>query len=143
MDAWRDVPAIVGLRRQVMRRNHEPFSSVLDAPMHALKLMCLGEGAFISVVEANGARRPPSSASASAARSTTWAAARRTGARGGSHLFLTLIERWFAEQPRGKLYLGITEPGYVLEAYERGNLLYRRKLRAISVPGTAFTLDPA
>ena len=54
MDAWRDVPAIVGLRRQVMRRNHEPFSSVLDAPMHALKLMCLGEGAFISVVEANG-----------------------------------------------------------------------------------------
>ena len=60
----------------------------------------------------------------------------------GSCLFLTLIERWFAEQPRGKLYLGITEPGYVPEAYERGNLLYAASC-AVSVPGTAFTLDPA
>ena len=59
----------------------------------------------------------------------------------GSYLFLTLLQRWFAEQPRGKLYLGVTEPGYVTETYTRGNLLYRRKLRAVSVPGTAFTLE--
>jgi hypothetical protein len=39
------------------------------------------------------------------------------------------------------LYLGITEPGQMPEAYPRGNLLYRRKLRAVSVPGTAFTLE--
>jgi hypothetical protein len=58
----------------------------------------------------------------------------------GSYLFLTLIEQWFARHPRGALHLGVTEPGLAPEAYTRGNLLYRRKLRAVSIPSTAFTI---
>jgi len=142
IDACRDVPALVGLRRQVMRRNGEPFSSVVDAPVHALKLMCLGDDGFISLVEAKG--RAQAAFFGVRFGSGFYYVSGGTSDRCegfGSYLFLSLIERWFAEQPRGKLYLGITEPGYVPEGYERGNLLYRRKLRAASVPGTAFTLE--
>jgi hypothetical protein len=142
MDACRDVPALVALRRQVMRRNDEPFSSMVDVPMHALKLMCLGDDAFISMVEANG--RPQAAFFGIRFGSAFYYVSGGTSDKCegfGSYLFLTLIERWFAEQPGGKLYLGVTEPGYVPETYTRGNLLYRRKLRAVSVPGAAFTLD--
>jgi hypothetical protein len=142
VDAWRDVPALVGLRRQVMRRNSVPFSSVVDAPMHALKLMCLGDDAFVSLVEANG--RAQAAFFGVRFGSAFYYVSGGTADRCegfGSYLFLTLIEQWFAEQPRGRLYLGVTEPGYVPETYTRGNLLYRRKLRAVSVPGTAFTID--
>ena len=52
-----------------------------------------------------------------------------------------MIERWFGEHPRGALYLGATEPGFVPETYTYGNLLYRRKLRARSISSTSFTLD--
>jgi hypothetical protein len=142
MHACLDVPALVGLRRQVMRRNAEPFSSVVDAPVHALKLMCLGDDAFISVVEAHG-RVQAAFFGVRFGRAFYYVSGGTPDkCEGfGSFLFLTLIEQWFAEQPRGKLYLGITEPGHMPEAYTRGNLLYRRKLRAISVPGTAFTLE--
>jgi hypothetical protein len=141
VDACRDVPALVGLRRQVMRRNNEPFSSVVDAPVHALKLMCLGDDAFISLVEANG--RPQAAFFGVRFGSAFYYVSGGTADKCegfGSYLLLTLIEGWFAEQPRGKLYLGVTEPGYAPETYTRGNLLYRRKLRAVSVPGTSFTL---
>jgi hypothetical protein len=142
MDACRDVPALVGLRRQVMRRNNEPFSSVVDAPMHALKLMCLGDDAFVSLVEANGRAQAAFFGVRFGSGFYYVSGGTADNCEGfGSYLFLTLIEQWFAEQPRGKLYLGITEPGYVPETYTRGNLLYRRKLRAVSVPGAAFTLD--
>ena len=140
--ACRDVPALVGLRRQVMRRNDEPFSSVVDAPVHALKLLCLGDDGFVSVVEAHG--RAQAAFFGVRFGSGFYYVSGGTSDRCegfGSYLFLTLIQRWFAEQPRGKLYLGVTEQGYVPETYTRGNLLYRRKLRAVSVPGTAFTLE--
>jgi hypothetical protein len=142
VDACRDVPALVGLRRQVMRRNDEPFSSVVDAPMHALKLMCLGDDAFISLVEANGRAQAAFFGVRFGSAFYHVSGGTADKCEGfGSYLFFTLIEQWFAEEPRGKLYLGITEPGYVPENYGHGTLLYRRKLRAVSVPGTAFTLD--
>jgi Acetyltransferase (GNAT) domain len=141
MDAYRDLPALVGLRRQVMRRNDEPFSSVVDAPLHALKLWCLGDDAFVSRVEANGRAQAAFFGVRFGGGIYYVSGGTADRCEGfGSYLFLTLIERWFAEQPRGRLYLGITEPGYVPETYTGGNLLYRRKLRAVSIPGAAFTL---
>ena len=135
-------PRSSGLRRQVMRRNNEPFSSMVDAPVHALKLMCLGDDAFISVVEANGRAQAAFFGVRFGGAFYYVSGGTADKCEGfGSYLLLTLIERWFAEQPRGKLYLGVTEPGYVPATYMRGNLLYRRKLRAVSVPGTSFTLD--
>jgi hypothetical protein len=141
LDACRDVPALVALRKQVMRRNDEPFSAVVDAPKHALKLMCLGEHAFISSVEAGGRVRAAFFGVRFGDCVYYVAGGTEDRCEGfGSYLFLTLIERWFAERPGGALYLGATEPGFVPETYTRGNLLYRRKLRARSVDGTAFSL---
>ena len=110
--------------------------------MHALKLLCLGNDGFVSRVEANG-RAQAAFFGVRFGRGIYYVSGGTLDkCEGfGSYLFLTLIERWFAEQPHGKLYLGMTEPGYVPETYMSGNLLYRRKLRAISVPGTAFTLE--
>ena len=144
LDACRDVPALVALRKQVMRRNGEPFSSVVDGPKHALKLMCLGDDAFISLVEAGGRARAAFFGVRFGDRLYYVAGGTEDKCEGfGSYLFLTLIERWFAEHPQGALYLGATEPGFVPETYTRGNLLYRRKLRATSVDGTSFTLHVA
>jgi hypothetical protein len=141
--AYRDVPGLVGLRRQVMRRNSEPFSSLLDTPKHALKLLCLRDDAFISTVEAHGERQAAFFGVRFGDAIYYLSGGTRDRSEGfGSYLFLTLIEAWFGQMPQGRLYLGETEPGYDRpEDYERGNLLYRRKLRARSIPGTAFTLD--
>jgi hypothetical protein len=137
-----DVVGLVGLRRQVMRRNGEPFSPLVDAPLHALKLLCMGDDAFIATVRADG--RPEASFFGVVFGDGIYHVSGGTRDRSegfGSYLFLTLIEQWFGQHPRGALYLGVTEPGLRPEAYERGNLLYRRKLRARSIPNTAFTLD--
>ncbi|MEO5820242.1 MAG: GNAT family N-acetyltransferase [Vicinamibacteraceae bacterium] len=140
--AYRDVPALVGLRKQVMERNGEPFSSVLDTPKHALKLLCLRDDAFISTVEARGERQGAFFGVRFGDRIYFLSGGTRDRSEGfGSYLFLSLIEGWFSQHPGGKLYLGMTEPGLEPATYDRGNLLYRRKLRATSVPGTAFTLD--
>jgi hypothetical protein len=141
LDACRDVPALVGLRKQVMRRNGESFSSVVDGPKHVLKLMCLGDDAFISTVDAGGRARAAFFGVRFGDRLYYVAGGTEDKCEGfGSYLFLTLIEQWFAEHPRGSIYLGVTEPGFVPDTYTRGNLLYRRKLRATSVDGTAFSL---
>lgn len=142
--AYRDVPGLVALRKQVMRRNSEPFSSALDTPKHALKLLCLRDDAFISTIEAHGARQAAFFGVRFGDAVYYLSGGTRDRSEGfGSYLFLTLIEAWFGQMPRGRLYLGETEPGFDRpDDYDRGNLLYRRKLRARSVPGTVFTLDP-
>ena len=125
-----------------MRRNQEPFSSLIDAPLHALKLLCMGEGAFIATARAGGRSEAAFFGVEFGDRVCYVSGGTRDRSEGfGSYLFLTLIEQWFAQHPRGALHLGVTEPGLVPETYERGNLLYRRKLRAVSIPSTAFTLD--
>jgi hypothetical protein len=140
--AWREIVGLVGLRRQVMRRNREPFSSLIDAPLHALKLLCMGDSAFIATVRAAGRPEAAFFGVEFGDRISYVSGGTRDRSEGfGAYLFLTLIEQWFAEHPRGALHLGITEPGLEPETYTRGNLLYRRKLRAVSVPSTAFTLD--
>lgn len=141
LSACRDIVDLVGLRRQVMRRNQEPFSSLIDGPLHALKLLCLGEGAFIATVRAAGRAEAAFFGVEFGGRIAYVSGGTRDRSEGfGSYLFLSLIERWFAANPHGRLDLGVTEPGLVPETYTRGNLLYRRKLRASSVPTTAFVL---
>ena len=140
--AWRELAGLVGLRRQVMRRNQEPFSTVIDAPLHALKLLCMGDQAFIATVRAAG--RPEAAFFGVEFGDRLYYVSGGTRDRSdgfGSYLFLTLIEQWYAAHPRGVLHLGATMPGVEPEAYTRGALLYRRKLRATSVPSTAFTID--
>jgi hypothetical protein len=140
--ACRDVGGLVALRGAVMRRNQERFSPVVDAPLHALKLACLGESALIATVRARGRAEAAFFGVEFGDGIYYISGGTRDRSEGfGSYLFLTLIERWFAKHPRGRLYLGATEPGLDPETYERGNLLYRRKLRARSIPSTAFTLD--
>jgi hypothetical protein len=142
VSAYRDLAGLVGLRRQVMRRNQEPFSTLIDAPLHALKLLCMGEGAFIATVRAAGRSEAAFFGVEFGDRICYVSGGTRDHSEGfGSYLFLTLIEQWFGQHPRGALHLGVTEPGLQPETYQRGNLLYRRKLRATSIPATAFTLE--
>jgi hypothetical protein len=141
VDACRDVGGLVELRRQVMRRNRERFSGLVDAPLHALKLACLGEAGFIATIRAGGRSEAAFfGVEFGGAVFYISGGTRDRSAGFGSYLFLSLIERWFAEHPGGALYLGATEPGQHPETYRCGNLLYRRKLRARSIPSTAFTL---
>ena len=141
MAAWRDVPGLVSLRRQVMQRNGERFSSFLDGPKHALKLLCLGDDAFISTIEAQGRLQAAFFGVRFGGGIYYLGGGTRDGCEGfGSYMFLTLLEGWFRDHPDGKLYLGMTQPGVLPEMYTRGNLLYRRKLRARSIPACSFTL---
>jgi hypothetical protein len=137
-----DVPALVELRRQVMRRNDEPFSLLADAPVHVGKLLCLGEDAFITTVRAKGQAQAAFFGVRFGGGIYYLGGGTRDRCEGfGSFLFLTLIEEGFARHPQGTLYLGVEEPGFTPHTYTHGNLLYRRKLRAGSVDATAFTLQ--
>ena len=140
--AVRDVARLVRLRGQVLRRNGEPFSSVLDAPRHVLKLLCMGDDAFIATVEALGRRQAAFFGVRFGDAVYYLGGGTEDRSHGfGSYLFLTLLERWFAEHPRGTLYLGSEPRDIDAGSYTQGNLLYRRKLRADWVPGTAFTVS--
>ncbi len=111
-----------------MRRNDERFSSVVDAPMHALKLMCLGDDAFISLVEANGRAQAAFFGVRFGSAFYYVSGGTADKCEGfGSYLFLTPIEGWFAEQPRGKLYLGVHARGRLSV---RGRIPSRRRRHA-------------
>jgi hypothetical protein len=140
--AVRDVPGLVRLRHEVMRRNREPFSAMSDGPRHVLKLLALGDDAFISTVSAD--RVLHGSFFGVRFGDGIYYLGGGTSDRSqgfGSYLFLTLIEAWFAAHPRGSLYLGENIPNVDPSTYTTGNLLYRRKLRAEVIPGTMFRLD--
>jgi hypothetical protein len=142
LSALRDVPGLVRLRREVMQRNGEPFSTLWDGPKHVLKLLALGEDAFISTVRAEGILH--GSFFGVRFGGIVFDLGGGTSDRNqgfGSYMFLTLIEQWFAESPRSSLYLGENIPNVDPRTYTTGNLLYRRKLRAEVIPGTRFRLD--
>lgn len=136
-----ELSSFVRLRREVMRRQGEPHSTAEDFARHALKLFCLGTGAFIATVR-TGDRCHAAFFGVEFGDSFYYlAGGTEDRCQGfGSFLFLTLLEQWFTKRPAGRLYLGshIGEP--TIHTYTGGNLLYRRKLRAISLPGTSFTL---
>lgn len=140
--ALHDLLAFVRLRREVMLRNGEPFSPLLDYARHALKLACIGRLGFIATVKTGGQCHAAFFGVRFGDNFYHLAGGTEKNSQGfGSYLFLTLIEQWFTEHPRGRLYLG-THRGTSVDpkAYTRGNLLYRRKLRAASVEGTEFSV---
>jgi hypothetical protein len=138
------IPLLVRLRRVVMQRNGEPFALLPDLGTHVLKLLCIGDMAFISTAWAQGRCQAAFFGVRFGGDVYYLAGGTEAGGSGcGSFLFLTLIEQGFANGPNWKLYLG-QQWGLVDPAtYTYGNHLYRRKLRATSVPGTAFRVQVA
>lgn len=139
--ALRDVYTLVRLRGAVMRRNQERFSAVADFVRHLVKILCIGQGAFISTVRAEG-RCPAVFFGVRFGGDIYYLAGgtEKTANGYGSYLFLTLIEEWFAANPNGRLFLGPQLACVDPQTYTGGNQLYRRKLRATAGPGTAFQL---
>jgi hypothetical protein len=142
LDAVRDLGGLTRLRRRMMRRNQQRFVDVADYARHALKLACLGPNGFIATVRTGDRCR----AAFFGARlgGNVYHLSGGTEENGyGSYLFLTLLERWFAERPDGNLYLGTYPEPWDPQTYTHGNLLYRRKLRASAVHGVQFELAVA
>ena len=124
-----------------MRRHQQPFSRGADYVRHALKLACLGPTGFIATVWETGRCRAAFFGARFGGNIYHLSGGtEHTGQGFGSYLFLTLLERWFAEHPAGSLYLGSYPQPWDPQTYLRGNLLYRRKLRATAVQGVEFTL---
>jgi hypothetical protein len=138
------VPLLVRLRRMVMQRNREPFALFPDLGTHILKLLCIGDMAFISTAWIDGRCQAAFFGVRFGGDVYYLAGGTEAGGSGcGSFLFLTLIEQGFINGPNWKLYLG-QQLGLVDPAtYTSGNHLYRRKLRATSIEGTAFHVDVA
>jgi hypothetical protein len=139
MAAIRDLVTLVRLRGEVMQRNGERFSGPLDATRHLLKLACIGDLAFITTVRTEGRCHAAFFGVEFGDDIYYLSGGTAKNSQGyGSYLFLTLIERWFATHPQGKLYLGRQSACVDPATYTRGNQLYRRKLRATSVSGAEF-----
>ncbi|MEZ5286681.1 MAG: hypothetical protein R2712_18110 [Vicinamibacterales bacterium] len=141
---WRalgDLDALVRLRGEVMRKNGESFSALADYGRHLVKLACLRDHAFIATARTTRGCHAVFFGVAFGDNLYYLGGGTAADSNGaGSFLFLTLIEDWFRDHPRGRLYLGAQVGGLEPAAYTRGNLLYRRKLRATQVRGTAFAL---
>ena len=126
-------------RGRVMARNQEPFSAWTDFWRHVVKLVCLGDAAFIATVRtARGCPAAFFGVEFGDALYYVAGGTERNDHGYGSFMFMTLIERWFTAHPTGRLYLGRQSACVDPSEYTRGNQLYRRKLRAQSMPGTAF-----
>jgi hypothetical protein len=142
--ALRDVVTLARLRGEVMRRNGEPFSMALDITRHVLKILCIGDRAFIATVRAEGRCHSAFFGVQFGDDVYYVAGGTEKNAHGyGSFLFLTLIEQRFGANPNGKLYLGRQTLCVDPATYSRPNAMYRRKLRATSGPGTAFRVQVA
>lgn len=142
--ALRDVLTLVRLRSEVMHRNRQPFSFVMDVARHVLKILGTGPGAFIATVRAEG-RCPAVFFGVRFGADVYYLSGgtEKTANGYGSFLFLTLIEEWFAANPQGRLFLGPQRACIDPTKYTAGNQLYRRKLRATAGPGTAFQVRVA
>jgi hypothetical protein len=138
------LPELVELTRvrgHTMRKNQERFSPLVDCARHALKLACLGPDGFIASVRAGGRCRAAFFGARFGGNFYYLSGGTEANGHGfGSYLFLTLLEQWFAEHPDGNLYLGNYPGAWDPQTYTRGNLLYRRKLRASAVKGVQFSV---
>jgi hypothetical protein len=142
--ALRDVVTLARLRREVMRRNGEKFSMTMDVARLVLKIVCIGNRAFIATVRARGRCHAAFFGVECGDDVYYVAGGTEKNAHGyGSFLFLTLIERWFGSHPNAKLFLGRQTLCVDPATYSRPNAMYRRKLRATSGPGTAFRVQVA
>lgn len=136
-----ELRSFVRLRGEVMRRQKEPYSATADYARHMLKLVCLGSDAFVATVRTPGRCHAAFFGARFGGSFYYLGGGTEDRCQGfGSFLFLTLLEQWFAERPGGSLYLGSHIGQPKSWTYTGGNLLYRRKLRAVSLPGARFTL---
>ncbi len=141
--ALRDVFALVVMRGHMMRRNKQPFSHVRDYLLHAAKVLVLGRRGFIITGRVKGRCYAAFFGAEVGDRLYYISGGTRNSRLGvGSYLFLTLIERWFAKYPKGKLLMGDCGTACDHPIHTCGNLLYRRKLRVRSVNGLNFHLKP-
>jgi hypothetical protein len=136
--AFRDLFALITLRGEMMRKNKEPFSYFGDYVLHAAKLALFGRNGIITTVRIN--RRCYSAFFGIQFGSSVYyiSGGTRKNAHGcGSRLFLTLIERMFANHPAGKLFMGSRPKN----DQSGGSALYKRKLRIRSVNGVEFQVE--
>lgn len=141
--AMRDLFALVAMRGHMMRRNTESFSHVFDYLLHAAKLLVLGQRGFIITGKVKGRCYAAFFGAEVGDRLYYISGGTRSSRLGvGSYLLLTLIERWFAKHPTGKLLMGDCGTACDQPIHNCGNLLYRRKLRVRSVHGVNFHLKP-
>jgi hypothetical protein len=137
--AFRDVFALSALRGYALRKDNKSASFLQDCVVHTFKLLVLGKDGFISTVRSKGKCY-------SAFFGTQFGDSLFYNAGGtlknsqglGSLLFVSLIEKWFADHPNGRIFLGKTHDNGKPTANVDGDLLYRRKLRACSVSGFEF-----
>lgn len=129
------------LRREVMRKHKVPFRFLADCVQHAAKLVVFGNKAFITTVRVG---RKCYSAffgiEFGGALYYISGGTQKTREGFGSLLFLSLIEDWFAKNPNGTFVMGFCSGRRDQSTYTTGALLYRRKLRVLSMNGVEFQL---
>ena len=138
----RDLFALSALRGYALRKDNRSASFLHDCAVHAIKLMVLGKGGFISTARSRGKCYSAFFGTQFGENLFYNAGGTLRNSDGlGSLLFVSLIEKWFAEHPSGKIFLGKTHiHSDGSNSNIDGDLLYRRKLRAGSVSGLAFEL---
>jgi hypothetical protein len=139
----RELLAFVAMRRHMARRNNLPVSRMLDFLTHAGRLLVLGKKAFVTTVRIKGKCYAAFFGAEIGSRLYYLSGGTANNHLGaGSYLFLTLIESWFSKHPQGEFLMGDCRNSFKETEHDRGNLLYRRKLRVRSVNGVVFKLKP-
>jgi Acetyltransferase (GNAT) domain len=139
--AVRDVFALVRLRAEVMRKNSLRASLLKDYFIHVAKLAILGRSGFITTLRMNDKCYSAFFGIEFGSNLYYISGGTTNNHHGfGSYLFLSLIEKWFAEHPSGKFVMGFCSGHRDESTYSSGALLYRRKLRVKSVDGLDFQL---
>lgn len=138
-----DLFAFVAMRHHMARRNNLPFSRVVDYVTHLGRLFVLDKNAFVSTVRIGGKCYAAFFGAEVGSKLYYLSGGTRNNQLGaGSYLFLNVIERWFSEHPQGEFLMGYCPKPLARASHDKGNLLYRRKLRVRSVNGMAFQLKP-
>jgi len=139
--ALREVFALVRLRAEVMRKNGLRSWFLRDYFIHVAKLAVFGQSGFITTARMNG-KCYSAFFGIEFGHNLYYISGGTTNNRHGfgSYLFLTLIEKCFAEHPSGKFVMGFCTGHRDQWTYGSGALLYRRKLRVKSVDGMEFRL---
>jgi hypothetical protein len=137
--AFRDLFALASLRGYALRKDNKDSSFWGDCAVHAAKLLVLGKAGFISTVRSKGKCYAAFFGNQFGDSLFYNAGGTLKNSQGfGSLLFVSLIEKWFAEHPNGRILLGKTHDQINPNLRIDGDVLYRRKLRARSVSGLEF-----
>ena len=138
-----DLFAFVAMRQHMARRNNLPLSRVRDYLTHAGRLLVLGKKAFVTAVRIEGKCYAAFSVRKSETGSITFPVAREIIISAPGRISFSLSSRaGFQSIPRENFSWAIALNPLMETSHDRGNLLYRRKLRVRSVNGVMFRLKP-